>query len=111
MRSRVLDSAFHGQWHALLMVVVFSVVFNLLMLTAPLFMLAVFSNVMTSKNEDTLVLLSVAAAVALLFLCWWWFPSDPYRLRIPFPGRLVASRTSLGCEAWTQLVNVAWRGL
>jgi len=67
MQSRVLDSAFNGQWHALLMVGLFSVVFNLLMLTAPLFMLAVFSNVMTSKNADTLVLLSFAAAVALLF--------------------------------------------
>lgn len=67
MRSRVLDSIFSGQWHALMVVGCFSVVFNLLMLTAPLFMLAVFSNVMTSKNADTLMLLSAAAGLALLF--------------------------------------------
>lgn len=67
MRPRVLDSILHGQWHALVMVGLFSIVFNVLMLTAPLFMLAVFSNVMTSKNFDTLVLLSLAAAMALLF--------------------------------------------
>jgi PrtD family type I secretion system ABC transporter len=63
----VLDSIFSGQWHALMVVGCFSVVFNLLMLTAPLFMLAVFSNVMTSKNADTLILLSAAAGLALLF--------------------------------------------
>lgn len=67
MRSRALDSIFSGQWHALMVVGIFSVVFNLLMLTTPLFMLAVFSNVMTSKNADTLMLLSAAAGVALLF--------------------------------------------
>ena len=49
------------------MVGLLSIVFNLLMLTAPLFMLAVFANVMTSKNLDTLLLLGVAASVALLF--------------------------------------------
>lgn len=67
MRHKVLDSILHSQWHALLMVGVFSIFFNLLMLTAPLFMLAVFANVMTSKNLDTLLLLSLAAGVALLF--------------------------------------------
>jgi PrtD family type I secretion system ABC transporter len=67
MRSKVIDSIFKGQWQALIMVGLFSIVFNVLMLTSPLFMLAVFSNVMTSKNLDTLILLSVAAAVALGF--------------------------------------------
>jgi len=52
MRPRVLDSILDGQWHALVMVGLFSIVFNVLMLTAPLFMLAVFANVMTSKKKQ-----------------------------------------------------------
>ncbi|MEN9774868.1 MAG: hypothetical protein RL322_1938 [Pseudomonadota bacterium] len=66
MRSRMLDSILHGQWRALTMVALFSTVFNVLMLTSPIFMLAVFSNVLTSKNVDTLLLLSLAAGGALL---------------------------------------------
>jgi ABC-type protease/lipase transport system fused ATPase/permease subunit len=62
----MLDSILHGQWRALTMVALFSTVFNVLMLTSPIFMLAVFSNVLTSKNVDTLLLLSLAAGGALL---------------------------------------------
>lgn len=49
-----------------LMLWVFSIFFNLLVLTMPLYMLAVFSNVLTSRSQDTLVLLTVAATLALV---------------------------------------------
>ena len=44
----------------------FSAVFNLLVLTVPLYMLGVFSNVLTSRSRDTLVLLTAGAGIALL---------------------------------------------
>ncbi len=44
----------------------FSVFFNLLALTIPLYMLAVFSNVLTSRSQETLMLLTVAATLALV---------------------------------------------
>ena len=45
---------------------VFSFFFNLLVLTMPVYMLAVFSNVLTGRSEETLLLLTLAATVALL---------------------------------------------
>lgn len=45
---------------------VFGLAINLLMLTAPLFMMQVFDRVITSRNTDTLVLLMLIAALALL---------------------------------------------
>lgn len=47
-------------------VVVFSLFINLLMLTAPLYMLQMFDRVLSSRSTDTLVLLTVIAVVALL---------------------------------------------
>jgi PrtD family type I secretion system ABC transporter len=44
----------------------FSMFFNLLVLTMPLYMLAIFSNVLTSRSQDTLFLLTLAATLALL---------------------------------------------
>jgi len=48
--------------------IAFSFAINLLMLTAPLFMLQVFNRVLTSRNEDTLWLLLAIAVFALMVL-------------------------------------------
>lgn len=51
---------------AFAVVAVFSMCINLLMLTAPLYMLQVFDRVITSRNTDTLVMLMLIAGFALL---------------------------------------------
>ncbi|HEB97131.1 MAG TPA: type I secretion system permease/ATPase [Sedimenticola thiotaurini] len=50
---------------AFLSIGVFSFFFNLLVLTLPFYMLSVFTRVLSSKSEETLVLLTIAAAIAL----------------------------------------------
>jgi PrtD family type I secretion system ABC transporter len=50
---------------AFLSVGIFSFFYNLLMLTLPFYMLSVFTRVLTSKSDETLVLLTIAAAIAL----------------------------------------------
>jgi PrtD family type I secretion system ABC transporter len=50
---------------ALVSVGIFSFFFNLLILTLPLYMLSVFTRVLTSQSEQTLFLLTVAAMTAL----------------------------------------------
>lgn len=49
-------------------VVAFSFAINLLMLTAPLYMLQVFDRVLTSRSTDTLIFLTALAAFAFLTL-------------------------------------------
>ncbi len=54
---------YHGSFA---MLGAFSFFYNLLVLTLPIYMLAVFTNVLTSRSQETLALLTVAAVVALL---------------------------------------------
>jgi PrtD family type I secretion system ABC transporter len=65
MGSRPLESILSRHWRPLVLVVIFSLCFNALMLTLPLYMLSIFSHVLTSKNADTLWLLTLVAAIAL----------------------------------------------
>lgn len=64
--SRPLQVACDGIKVPLLVVALFSAFINLLMLTAPLYMLQVFDRVLTSQSVDTLVVLSLMALVALV---------------------------------------------
>lgn len=66
MTKHILPRILARYRSSFLMLWVFSIFFNLLVLTLPLFMLGVFSNVLTSRSQDTLVLLTVAATLALL---------------------------------------------
>ncbi|MEZ5775709.1 MAG: type I secretion system permease/ATPase [Hyphomicrobiaceae bacterium] len=50
-------------------VAVFSAVINILMLTQPLYMLQVYSRVLTTGHYETLIALTVIAAVAIATLC------------------------------------------
>jgi ABC-type protease/lipase transport system fused ATPase/permease subunit len=49
-------------------VAIFSLFINLLMLTAPFYMMQVFDRVMTSRSVETLVFLTIVAAIALAAL-------------------------------------------
>ncbi len=49
-------------------VALFSLGVNLLMLTAPLYMLQIFDRVLTSRSQETLIFLTIAAAIAFLTL-------------------------------------------
>lgn len=66
MTKHILPRILARYRSSFLMLWVFSIFFNLLVLTLPLFMLGVFSNVLTSRSQDTLVLLTIAATLALL---------------------------------------------
>ena len=61
-----LHKATDGIKTPLLVVAIFSAFINLLMLTAPLYMLQVFDRVLTSQSIDTLIVLSIMALVALV---------------------------------------------
>ncbi len=53
---------------SLVVAIVFSLAINLLILTAPLYMLQVFDSVLSSRSVDTLLLLSLIAVLALMTL-------------------------------------------
>ena len=65
MNPGPFESVLSRHWRPLALVVLFSLCFNVLMLTAPLYMLSIFSHVLTSKNPDTLWLLTIVALLAL----------------------------------------------
>ena len=73
-------------------VVVFSLFINLLMLTAPLYMLQMFDRVLSSRSTDTLVLLTVIADVALLVYAILEAVRGQVMIRI---GSWLGSRTAL----------------
>jgi PrtD family type I secretion system ABC transporter len=60
--KRIL-ARYHGSFFVL---GVFSFFYNILVLTLPIYMLSVFTHVLTSRSQETLVLLSLAAIAALL---------------------------------------------
>ena len=66
MTQHVLHTILARYRGSFLMLWVFSIFFNLLVLTLPLYMLGVFTNVLTSRSQDTLVLLTLAATIALV---------------------------------------------
>ncbi len=53
---------------AFLAVACFSLIVNLLMLTVPLYMLQVFDRVLSSRSEETLIMLTIVAAGAFVLL-------------------------------------------
>ncbi len=59
--NRIISACRQG----MLAVVVFSLFINLLMLTAPIYMMQVFDRVLASRNTDTLIFLLLIAIVAL----------------------------------------------
>lgn len=67
--ASILGLALRRCRRGLLAVVIFSFAVNLLMLTAPLYMLQVFDRVLTSRSIDTLLFLTLVAGIA--FLTMW----------------------------------------
>lgn len=64
--SKVLKDAVAACRGGFIAVLVFSLAINLLMLTAPIYMLQVFDRVMSSRSTDTLLLLTLIAGIAFL---------------------------------------------
>lgn len=62
--AAILSAARRVVW----LVALFSLGINILMLTAPLYMLQVYDRVLTSRSSETLLYLTLAAAIALLTL-------------------------------------------
>lgn len=75
MKTRTV---FDGQRGLILSIFVASMFVNLLILTAPLYMLQLFSRVMTSGSLATLAALTIGAALALIF----YFAFDVIRQRL-----------------------------
>ncbi len=66
-------------------VVFFSFAINLLLLTAPIYMLQVFDRVLTSRSIDTFVYLTLVAAFAFLIL---WGLEGSLSREVQHPGAL-----------------------
>ncbi len=64
-RPSLLSQAFSSCRNGFVAVLVFSLCINVLMLTAPLYMMQVFDRVLSSRSGDTLVLLLLIATLAL----------------------------------------------
>ncbi|MCZ6745407.1 MAG: type I secretion system permease/ATPase, partial [Alphaproteobacteria bacterium] len=66
--SDALQAALRRCRGAVIAVVFFSMCINLLMLTAPLYMLQVFDRVLNSRSTETLLFLTLIAVVAFIAL-------------------------------------------
>ncbi len=66
--DHALTQAFRACRRGFYVVGLFSFCINLLMLTAPLYMLQIFDRVLSSRSGETLMLLTIVAALALLIL-------------------------------------------
>ena len=78
----------------------FSLVINLLMLVPALFMLQVFDRVVSSRSQETLVMLAVLAAGALLFMAYL----DVIRSRL-LSGAGVALEKLVGPRVLVEMVR------
>jgi PrtD family type I secretion system ABC transporter len=67
-RRTELDAAIRGSRGSFVMTGLFSFFINLLMLTAPLYMLQIYDRVLTSRSVETLVALTIIAAAMLLLM-------------------------------------------
>lgn len=65
-KNQLLQETLSKCKRVFVVVAIFGLGINLLMLTAPLFMMQVFDRVITSRNTDTLVLLMLIASIALI---------------------------------------------
>ncbi len=68
LNGNIVQAALTKAKHSMYLVLGFSFVVNLLLLTSPLFMLQVYDRVLLSRNEATLVGLILVAVFALLLL-------------------------------------------
>ncbi len=67
--DHLLKQAFRQARPPLLSVALFSLFINLLMLTAPIYMLQIYDRVLVSRSVDTLLLLTAVALGALVIFC------------------------------------------
>ncbi len=93
-------SVFEGQRGLIVAITVASLFINLLALTAPLYMVQLYSRVMTSGSIPTLLALSFGALIALLF--HFLFDVIRHRLANRLGARL---ETSLGAPVLGELVE------
>lgn len=67
-QENFLTGVMSGTRRAFFAVALFSMAINLLMLTSPIYMMQIFDRVLTTRNVDTLIFLSVIAMGAILAL-------------------------------------------
>ncbi len=90
---------------AFVAVALFSLIVNLLMLTVPLYMLQVFDRVLSSRSEETLIMLTIVAAGAFVLLA----AIDIVRSRVLLRAS-TRLELELGGEALTAAISGAVHG-
>lgn len=97
---RQLHTVFEGQRTLLIAIFIASLFVNVLVLTAPLYMLQLFSRVLSSGSMPTLIVLTIGAGIALL--SYFFFDILRHRLVSRLGTRL---ETNLGPTVLTVLVQ------